>query len=156
MPAAAHVASGNKSMLSKVELEARQAAEDAIKPASDNIVRPTWLDPIGRKMWEDINGELTVTGLITNVDVYALAIACDAYSKYVKASKSIKKDGLVLEYKNSIGAVNKVANPNVAIAQKYATQFKSFCSEFGLSPAARARLAKPKDDPEDDKDDDLD
>lgn len=155
-PAAAHLANGNKSKLSKAQIEAMQEAEEAIKPANDNIVRPTWLDATGRKMWEAIADELYDLDLITNVDTYALAIACDAYSKYVKASASIKKDGLVLEHKNSIGAVNKVANPNVAIAQKYATQFKSFCSEFGLSPAARARLAKPKEVNEDDEDDDLD
>ncbi|NRF91543.1 phage terminase small subunit P27 family [Paenibacillus frigoriresistens] len=155
-PAAAHVANGNKSMLSKAEIEARQVAEDAIKPASDNVVCPTWLDAVGKKMWHSIMDELSAVDLITNVDVYALALACDAYSKYVKSSKDIKKDGLVLEHKNAIGAVNKVANPSVAIAQKYATQFKSYCSEFGLSPAARARLARPKDDDEDDEDDDLD
>ncbi|WP_236595990.1 phage terminase small subunit P27 family [Paenibacillus sp. EPM92] len=155
-PAAAHLASGNKSKLSKAQIKARQEAEDAIKPASDNILRPTWLDAVGKKMWESIMEELAAVDLITNVDVYALALACDAYSKYVKASKDIKKEGLVVEHKNAIGAVNKVPNPNVAIAQKYATQFKSFCSEFGLSPAARARLAKPKDDEDDEDDDDLD
>lgn len=156
-PINAHVAGGNKSQLSKAEIKRQQEAENAIKPASDNIIRPTWLDPIGRKMWMAVMDELMAVDLVTNVDVYALALACDAYSKYVKAAKDIKKEGLVVEYKNSIGAVNKVPNPNVAISQKYATQFKSFCSEFGLSPAARARLARPKDDIEDDEDDeDLD
>lgn len=155
-PVAAHIANGNKSKLSKAQIEALQEAEDAIKPASDNITRPTWLDAIGKEMWGRIVEELTITELITNVDIYALAIACDSYSKYVKATRDIKKDGLVLIHKNSIGAENKVANPNVAIAQKYATQFKSFCSEFGLSPAARARLAKPVNPDEDDEDDDLD
>ncbi|MFC5528482.1 phage terminase small subunit P27 family [Cohnella yongneupensis] len=156
VPAAVHRATGNKSKLSKAKLDELQDAEDAIKPASDNVVCPTWLDPIGKQMWESIRRELAAVDLITNVDVYALALACDAYSKYVKASKAIKKEGLVLDHKNALGAVNKVANPNVSIAQKYATQFKSYCSEFGLSPAARARLAKPKDDDGDDEDDDLD
>jgi len=156
MPVQAIVANGNKSMLSKEEIETRQAAEDAIKPASDDIKRPTWLDAVGREMWNRIVKELRATDMMTNVDVYALAIACDAYSKFVLTSKAIKKDGLVLEHKNTKGATNRVANPNAALANQYAKMFKSFCSEFGLSPAARARLAKPKDVNEDDEDDDLD
>lgn len=157
IPIAAQIANGNKSKLSKAQIQALQDAEDAIKPASDNIIRPTWLDTEGRKMWMAVMDELLAVDLVTNVDVYALALACDSYSKYVKAAKDIKKNGLVIKFKNSIGAENTVANPNVTISQKYATQFKNFCSEFGLSPAARARLARPKDDIEDDEDDeDLD
>jgi P27 family predicted phage terminase small subunit len=154
-PAAAHVAEGNKSKLSKAQIEELKAAEDAIKPASDNIVKPDWLDKTASDMFDRIVIELTAVDLVTNVDVYALAIAADSYSQYVKAAKGVNREGQVLTHMNTLGAKNKVANPRVGIAQKYATQFKSFCSEFGLSPAARSRLARPVD-PEGGESDDKD
>lgn len=141
------VAEGN-SHLTKEEIEARRAAEEALKPNSDNIVRPSWLDPLARKAWDVLTKELQALDLLTNVDVYALAIACDAYSKYVQASKAIKKQGLTIEYTNATGATNVIANPNVAIAHKYHQIYKAYLAEFGLSPSSRAALALQQE-PED-------
>lgn len=133
-----------KSHLTKDQIEARKEAESRINFGTDKIERPTWLDAVGKKMWEQLVEELLNSNLMTNVDVYALAIACDAYSNYVKAAKSIKTEGQTIHYTNAIGATNEVQHPKVAIAQKYHQIFKSYLSEFGLSPAARARLALPK------------
>lgn len=155
-PVDAILADGNKANLTIAEIEARQEAEAKLKPAADKVRCPSWLDREGKKIWRAIAKELKDIDLITNVDIYALALACDAYSKYMAATKAIDEEGLTIEYTNAANNTNTIANPNIAIAQKYAQQWKSYCSEFGLSPAARARLALHQTVEDDKDDDDLD
>jgi P27 family predicted phage terminase small subunit len=155
-PIAAIEAEGNKGRYTKAELERRRDAE--IKPDSDNIRCPSWLKGEGKKEWERIAGELEELGLLTNIDIGSLAICCDAYGKYVVATRQIKNKELLLEHVNAAGKRNMVANPIINIAVKYADLYKKYMTEFGLSPSARARLLAPKDgaDDEDDEDDILD
>lgn len=145
-----------KSHLTKEQIEERREAEGAIKFGTDNIARPTWLDAVAKKMWVVLVEELTALDLMTNADVYALSIACDAYSNYVKAARAVRKDGQKVEHVNAGKEKNTVQNPSIFIAQKYHLIFKSYLAEFGLSPASRARLATVKDDGDDSEDDDLD
>lgn len=153
-PVSVLIAEG-KTNLTKEEIEARKQAEESLKPASDNIRCPTWLDKIGKRTWRAIVKELKEIDLMTNVDIYSLALACDAYSKYIEATKAIDEQGLTIEYTNAGGNTNTVANPNIAIAHKYGQQFKSYLSEFGLSPASRARLALHQSQEGEEDDDDL-
>jgi P27 family predicted phage terminase small subunit len=152
-PIAAIEAEGNKSRLTKDEIDRRKEGE--LKPDSDSIVRPPWLTGEGRKEWERIADELKELGLLTNIDQGSLAICCDAYGKYVAATRQIKNKDLLIEHVNAAGKSNKVSNPIINIAVKYADLYKKYMTEFGLSPSARARLLAPKpggdeDDGEDD------
>jgi P27 family predicted phage terminase small subunit len=144
-------AEGNKLRLSKEEIERRREAE--IKPPSDNIECPTWLKGEGRKEWDRIAGDLEALGLLTNVDVGTLAICCDAYGKYVTATRKIKANELLVEHQNAASKKNQVTNPLIQIAAKYADMYKKYMAEFGLSPVARARLVAAKSDGDEDDDD---
>lgn len=148
------VANG-KAHLTNEEIEARRESEASFRFGKDKIKCPIPMDPTGQKMWKTLVQELTAMDMVTNVDVFALAVCCDAFSNYVKATRAIKREGQKLKYTNTGKAVNKIQNPSVAIAHKYHSIFKSYLSEFGLSPAARARLILPKDE-EGDEDDGLD
>lgn len=153
-PIAAIEAEGNKSRFTQAELDRRREAE--IKPASDNITCPPWLKGEGKKEWDRISADLQSLGLLTNIDVGTLAICCDAYGKYVSASRQIKQKELLVEHQNAAGKKNKVTNPLIQIAAKYADMYKKYMAEFGLSPTARARLVAAKESEGDDEDDDLD
>lgn len=153
-PVALIEAEGNKSRYTKAEIERRREAE--IKPPSDNIECPKWLKGEAKKEWYRLADDLQEIGLLTNVDVGALAICCDAYGKYVSASRKIKQNELLVEYSNAAGKTNNVANPLIQISAKYADIYKKYMTEFGLSPSARARLAAAGNkDGEDEDDDDL-
>lgn len=146
-PISVLLADGKKN-LTKAEIQERQEQEAQLQPATDNIKCPSWLDKEAKKEWKRIVSDLIELGIMTNIDTTSLALYCDAYSQYIKAAKSIQDDGLTIEYTNAGGSTNIVANPNIAIANKYAQQIKSFGSEFGLSPSARLKLVVPKtDDP---------
>ncbi|MDQ0257937.1 P27 family predicted phage terminase small subunit [Evansella vedderi] len=152
-PVAVIEAEGNKGRYTKAELERRKELE--ITPANDNINCPKWLKGEGKKEWDRIVDELKELGLLTNLDVASLAICCDAYGKYVVATRQIKQKELLIEYVNAARQTNKVTNPLIQIATKYADMYKKYMIEFGLSPSARARLVSATRTEEDEEDDDL-
>lgn len=65
----------------------------------------------------------------------------DAIANMQKCRDIIQKDGLIVEYTNNSGAVNKDQNKAILIYQKYSEIFHKFAGELGLSPSARSKLA---------------
>jgi P27 family predicted phage terminase small subunit len=135
---------GNKGKYSKAQLEERLEAEQSIQPNNDKIEAPNWLSPFARKEFKKLVEELLAVDLITNVDVNALAFYCDAFDKYVKCTKLIKKEGLMVEYTNKAAETNKVPHPLLTKQKALFEQMKSLSIEFGLTPAARVKIAITK------------
>lgn len=141
-PIKLHLVSGNKAHLTKKQIEERTKNEP--KFGADKIRCPTWLDKIAKKEWNRIVKELKAAELMTNVDVTALAVYCDTYSKYIDATEQLSKEDLTYVYTNKSGAKNVVEHPLVRIAKGYAELMKKYAVEFGLTPASRAKIAIPK------------
>ena len=144
IPVSVQLAKGNPNRLTKAEIKARQEAEESFKPGNDNIKLPGWLDKEGKKEWERIVKDLEELNILTNVDITALGMYCDAYSKYQLATKKINEEGMFIEYTNKAGATNIIEPPAVKAQVKYADLIKKLCSEFGLTPSARAKITLPK------------
>lgn len=144
IPIEVQLARGNPNRLTKAEIEARKKAEAKLTPNKDKIKCPSWLDKEAKKEWKRIYKELEELNLLTNVDITALAIYCDAYSKYIQANKEIEEKGMFVEYTNKAGATNTIENPAINTAKKYADIIRRMCAEFGLTPSARAKLTLPK------------
>lgn len=116
---------------------------------------PTDLSVEAKNEWKRVAKELHDLGLFTIIDRTALAVYCDAYDKWITATKALDKHGLTMEYTNKNGSTNITARPEVNIATKYAQIIKSFCAEFGLTPSSRCRLLLPKDKEDDPFEDDF-
>ena len=144
IPVSVQLAKGNPNRLTKAEIKARQEAEESFKPGIDKIELPTWLDKEGKKEWKRIAKDLEELNILTNVDITALGMYCDAYSKYQLATKKINEEGMFIEYTNKAGATNIIEHPAVKAQVKYADLIKKLCSEFGLTPSARAKITLPK------------
>lgn len=140
MPLSVIMGGGNKSHLTKEEIEKRKKAETRLKPKADKVSCPSWLDGVARAEWQRIIGDLKELELVSNLDLTALAMYCDAYSKYRVASELVRKEGPVIEFRNATGAVNQVKHPAVEVMKTMAGIAKSYGAEFGLSFGARARL----------------
>jgi len=147
MPIALHLIDGNKNRLTKAEIEARKSAEERLRPKDDKVKPPSWLSKEAKKVFKQIAKELEHTKLITNVDIHALALWCDAYVDYINCTRIIEEEGLMVEYTNKAAETNKVAHPLMTKKKQLAEQMRALASEFGLTPAARAKLAIPKDPP---------
>lgn len=134
----------NKKNLTKAEKKKREAAEKLLQFNNDCIRPPDWLDgEIAIEEWIRVTKELKEKNLITNVDISALALGCDALQLCLDAKKEISKYGQTYIVYDREGNRVMKKNPSITIHQDYAKLYKSFCSEFGLTPSARIRLTLP-------------
>ncbi len=109
---------------------------------------PSWLDREAKREWKRVAPELEKLGLFTQIDGASLAAYCQAVSTMIRAQKElqahIKATGkMTITYTNKAGAENEVPHPAVKIFEDAAKLVKAYVVEFGLTPAARTRMATP-------------
>lgn len=116
---------------------------------------PTWLSLEGKAEWRRVVPELDRIGMLTRVDRAALAVYCSEWAKYVEAQRKVQEDGLVLLKHERVATgdggeliiyVMPTKNPAVLIARDTAIQVRALAVEFGLTPAARAKIDLPEAD----------
>lgn len=146
MPIQLHLLQGNKNRLTKKEIEQRVEAEKRLKPRANKVKPPAWLSDEAKKEFKRIVKEMQDLDLLTNIDVDALALYCDAYVNYIECTRIIAEEGLMVEYTNKAAETNKVPHPLLTKKKQLHEQMKSLAAEFGLTPAARAKLAIAKED----------
>jgi P27 family predicted phage terminase small subunit len=96
--------------------------------------------------WYRVAPELHRLQLLTVVDVNALAAYCAAYKRWRTAEETLnemaKRDpvtsGLIIRSSNTKAPMQ---NPLVLIAKQAASDMVRYASEFGMTAAARARIA---------------
>ena len=143
-PLAIHKLNGNPSKLKDIDRRSPKATP--LEPD-----RPAWLTGEARKMWDGLVPELLRMGVLTVLDGYSLAAACQEYSTWLKCQKILKKEGETYEYTNKNGSSNTITRPEVGVANKALAQYRAFMAEFGLSPSSRTRLEMAPDDQMDDE-----
>ena len=113
--------------------------------AADVPEPPPFITGYAADEWWRTAPELHRLGLLTRVDVPALAAYCHAFGQWRMAAESLAKmqandpimNGMIIWTKYGDAAVN----PLVSIARKHAGDVIRYASEFGLTPVARTRLA---------------
>ena len=114
----------------------RPINENEPKPPMGAIKCPSWLMPEAKKEWKRLAPSLEAMGLLTIWDIDSFSAYCQAYARWREAEEFITQHGSI--FKTPSGYVQQV--PQVSIAQQNLKIMQSFCSEFGLTPASRARL----------------
>lgn len=110
--------------------------------------RPAHLKGLGLKAWNFITNQLAEMDLDYQIDAMALEGACKAYQMAVDADNILAEEGLTM----SVGEQGYLQQrPEVSISHNSWKRFRDFCSEFGMTPAARGRInmatpAKKEDD----------
>ncbi|MFP3768571.1 phage terminase small subunit P27 family [Enterococcus faecium] len=124
------------------ELKKRAEAEERLQMKSDNIRAPGWLNKNAKKAFDFLKEELLEIELITNGDIYPLAMYCYWYSEHLtlqeQAAKAQKDDP------------EGIGNPLIKQLDTCSKNMRSFGSDLGLSPSARAKLAIKMAQSEDD------
>jgi P27 family predicted phage terminase small subunit len=118
---------------------------DEFRPGAQIPATPRHLKGEARKEWRRVTEELNRYGMISNVDRGALAMLCTLWARYVQAEEMIDKAaaaapgsyGLFIKSPNNF----PVQSPWLAVSNRAIEQYKAFCAEFGLTPAARVRAA---------------
>jgi len=92
--------------------------------------------------WDRMCIELYNLGLLTFVDMAALGAYCQAYGRWADAETQLNASTLIIETTNG----NLIQNPLVGIANKAMLNVVKLACEFGMTPAARAKVqAAPPD-----------
>jgi P27 family predicted phage terminase small subunit len=98
---------------------------------------PEFLKDIALDEWKKITSQLLKMKVVTQLDAAALAAYCIEHKKYFEANKKLDetKTMLVKSSKNTV-----TISPLVRISDRALANMLRICSEFGLTPAARASM----------------
>jgi P27 family predicted phage terminase small subunit len=111
---------------------------------------PAYLTEEAAAEWIRLEPKLVALGLMSQLDRAAFAFYCQAYGRYVYAEKQIelarkadeaeRREGGGVYYMAGKDRDTQKLTAWVQISRIAFEQTKSLLSEFGLSPAARARM----------------
>lgn len=114
--------------------------KDEPKPKIETPDVPPGLSPAALVEWDRISPALESMGLLTGIDMAALAGYCELYARWQKAEQKIQDGGEVVTTPNGSLQVS----PWVSIAHRSLAEMRKYLSEFGLSPASRSKVTANK------------
>lgn len=123
-----------------------RAARNEFAPKRATPTRPSYLDKLGRELWDFVVPILMERGVLTIVDGEGLARYCAAHSLEVKATQKYQREGLML--KTPYGPQT---HPMIKVAKEARAEADRLGAKFGLTPSDRTKISEPppKDKPED-------
>ena len=153
-PTSQQIVEGDPRKLGVHQLEKKLKAE--VKGTRGLPKCPAHLKGLARKAWRFWSEELAEMNLDCRPDALMLEGACVAYQEAVECYETVQKQGPMVAKRILDPETNKLVVSNVkphpAVAQGNAAwmRLRAFCSEFGLSPVSRTRLAIDKPPAEED------
>lgn len=100
-------------------------------------VKPTYLLPSAGKLWDELVSALAPSGLAGKVDASALTALCVQWARAEQAREVLDEYGLF--GKGSTGQI--IEHPALSIERNAHAMFLRFAEQYGLTAAARARIA---------------
>ena len=107
------------------------------KPAPVIPKCPCHLNDAAKIEWKRTAKKLHKLGLLTEIDGPQFALYCQAWGRWVEAEDALKKHGTI-STDPATGRSRK--SPYLMVANKAMEQMQRALSEFGMSPASRARV----------------
>jgi len=114
---------------------------------------PRFLKGYALEEWQEITVELYELGLLTTVDRTALAAYCQAFRTWAEAVEALElkpREGEPPLEKPQLALLQRTKNGNViqsalvGIAHTAMEQMRKYLTEFGMTPAARAKAVAKK------------
>lgn len=106
---------------------------------------PAWLHPVASEVWRDVAPHLSAAKLLTEVDVQALAMGCVAIAQYRQSVRALGDDlvksKVVLDDDENPVVTGEHINPWLIVQSMSFKQAMAIFQQFGMSPAARTRIA---------------
>jgi P27 family predicted phage terminase small subunit len=147
-PAARQIAEGDPAKRGVHRLETMLEAEPKAQRGLPKC--PKHLKGRAREQWRFWVRELEIMNIDRRPDAAMLEGACVAYDAAVRAYETLEQQGPLIAKKVIEPATGKLVvvdvktHPAVRQRNQAWALVRSFCSEFGLSPVSRARLAVEK------------
>lgn len=99
-------------------------------------VKPDGLSADAGWLWDQVLAQYSSVGLLKPLDASSLEVACETFARWREAVRQRKLHGML--GKNSQGVVTA---PWVGIEERASKDFRSWCAEFGFTPAAEKNLS---------------
>lgn len=93
-----------------------------------------------KKVYAIVGTELASKGLLDAVNMDLLLAYCREMALYQDMMRDLEKEGYTITVDTKTGTVTQI-NPKRKIAENALVAAKTLASEFGISPASRARVA---------------
>lgn len=121
------------------------------QPEKGRPPKPLAMGPKASELWDRLSDELYGMGVLTSVDGLALRMLCENWERFMEARRIVNAYGSMTYETQSTGGILIKVNPAVGIMERADRAIRGWCSEFGLTPAARSRVEKALDDGEEDE-----
>jgi P27 family predicted phage terminase small subunit len=148
-PLAQRIAEGDAQKVGKKKLQEQLAREP--KAMVGYPPCPSHLSGLAKKTWTFLVEQLEFMDQDRKPDAVMLEGACVNYARAVAADKILERDGITFEQSTidqETGEriiLNIRPRPEISISNAAWLRVRAFCSEFGLSPVSRTRLATAPD-----------
>lgn len=132
-------------------LQPCRVKKDLIKPTIElNTQSPEELNEWGANLYNQLTTEYNKIGLISVLDVGSLFLLCNEFGTYCEADDIIKAKGLEVQTEiidkdgDPTGRYKTETNPMLKVRNDALKNYKSLCTEFGLTPVSRATISAPQ------------
>lgn len=119
----------------------RQIPNEPKPSGSLSVEPPEWLSDKAEPWWHRVRPILVGMQVATDADPIAVGMLCDALAEYVAARDDVLKEGATYDCTTEKGGTMIRAHPSVAIAADAWRRAKLMLTEFGLTPASRAKVS---------------
>lgn len=99
-------------------------------------IKPDELSPDASWLWDLIVSQMQGVGLLKPLDAASLEAVCETFARWREAVRFRRERGFLGE--NSQGVV---AAPWVGVEERASREFRAWCAEYGLTPAAEKHVA---------------
>ncbi len=93
----------------------------------------------GKRLWRALAGQLTRLGVLKATDLPALEMLCLHYAVARQAWEIVDEEGIEVEQETLTGTIIK-KRPAASVFRENSMAFKSYLTEFGLTPSSRVRI----------------
>ena len=107
------------------------------KPQTRVPACPKELGRRAKDEWRRIAKELSALGLLTAIDRAALAAYCEAWGTWIDAVEKVREFGAVVKVPSTGFPIQ---SPYFGVANQAQKQMRAYLTEFGMTPASRARI----------------
>lgn len=98
-------------------------------------VKPEHLSPDADWLWDQVIEQMREHEILKPLDAASLEVVCETFARWREAVRWRREHALMVPGREGV----KVA-PYIAIEERASKDFRSWCAEYGLTPAAENKL----------------
>lgn len=107
---------------------------------------PGNLSPDAQWLWDQVTEQMETKGLLKPIDGASLEVMCETFARWREAKRFRQEHALLA--KNSQGTT---AAPWIGIEERASREFRAWCAEYGITPAAENNLRAAGETPDADE-----